>query len=61
MRKLIAVDSFIWTAVHAQIRLAIAIQVESPQPYAALNRLLEDASGYASSPPRDLARQPRVY
>jgi len=56
----VEVDGFIFSAVHGQIRLPIAVQVESPESDSSGDRFLIDGCGYGVSMPKDFTGQAAI-
>lgn len=57
----IAVERLVLAAVHRQVRLFVAIQVECSQRHTSAHRLLEDRCRDRLPMPVDLPRQSAVY
>ena len=56
----VRVDRLLGTAVHAQVGLAVAVQVEPPQRHASGDRLLPDPGADRPAPPEHLAGEADV-
>jgi hypothetical protein len=61
MGSRVAVNGLMLSPMHGKVCLTVAIQIQSPQFDAALDRLLEDPGSYASPMPGDFAGKSRVY
>src|SRR5690348_16792113 len=57
----VGVNSPIAAAVHGQIGLPVAIEVQRPQNYRALHRALEDACHHGSVLRNDFAREANIH
>ena len=56
----VGVDGLVRAAVHAQVGLAVAVEVQPPQRHASGDRLFEDPGRDRLAPPEHLARQADV-
>src|SRR6185437_14573232 len=60
MCERIAVNSFVLSAMHTEIRLTVAVQIEFAQNNAVVDRLLEDSCGHTSPVPHHVSGKPGV-